>query len=109
MRPAGPARAALLAVLPSMAVASVAHLAQAAGIDEARARVTLANLRRTGAVRQISSFAACGHASPASAGGASATAHPRGRGCPPKLYTLAAHAANEPRFDAAAYVRAVWR
>jgi len=78
VRPAGPARAALLAVL-----------------------------RRTGAVRQISSFAACGHALPTSAGGA--TAHPGGRGCPPKLYTLAARAANEPRFDAAAYVRAVWR
>jgi predicted ArsR family transcriptional regulator len=107
MRPAGPARAALLAVLPSMAVASVAHLAQAAGIDEARARTTLVNLRRTGAVRQISSFAACAHASPTSAPGA--TTHPRGRGCPPKLYTLAAQAANEPRFDAAAYLRAVWR
>lgn len=93
----GPVRAALLAALHAGASLSVSHAAVVAGVDERRARFTLLDLRRAGAVVKISDAAPTGY-----------IGCKRRPGRPPALYALA-QAANEPRFDACSFLRAAWR
>ena len=92
MRPAGPARLALLAVLQAGAVGTFDALARQAQVPVSQARQTLKNLRYQGAVDSIRP-----------------SAHNCGQ--PQRARAIYQQAANDGAcaFDALSFVRQVWR